>query len=290
MNAVTPIAGAEPLDPLLDTTSTASLGIWHEVLTLQVELFLPHEVASLARSPAWRQAASVVEAGCGNGDYLAGLHRFFPGKRYLGLDVSGGLVGLANARHGSPGLAFAVSDFLADRPAGHCDALVMRFIIQHLSSLPEVLAQAACHLKPGGSLFVIEPDLAECANMPQTPVFEGMLAEHARHSVARGRLRALIGDLPGLIGATPDWGVERDDKLTVQASGPFTGGKLLRLYLAWVGLCETQGLFAYDFAAVRRELDDWGRSPASFSRIGLRMIEARYRPDFADRLSTLGEG
>jgi hypothetical protein len=32
-----------------------------------------------------------------------------------------------------------------------------------------------------------------------------------------------------------------------------------------------------------------GRSPAGFSRIGRRMIEARSEPRFADEYSTLGE-
>src|SRR3954467_3529047 len=84
-----------PVDRLLDTSNARGLGIWHDVLTLQVDLFVAAEIAAFGHSSAWQAAAPILEAGCSNGRYLAALSRAFPDKRYVGIDRSEELVELA---------------------------------------------------------------------------------------------------------------------------------------------------------------------------------------------------
>jgi SAM-dependent methyltransferase len=269
-------AAPRPADRLLDTSNARGLGIWHDVLTLQVDLFVRAEIAAFRRSAAWRAAGSVLEAGCGNGRYLAALSRAFPGKRYLGIDRSEGLIELAGA-YRSARRRFQVVDFLDGAGAGSFDAVIMRFVVQHLSDLGALLDRTAAYLRPGGSLFVIEPDVSNSANTPATPKFDAMLAEFARVAAGRGRLRVQLAQLPALIGEIPGWEAVRDEAISVESRGPFAGTDLLRLYRSWTDLCEQQGSFApsFDFTAVRGELDGWASRPVSRSHIGLRMLEVR---------------
>jgi SAM-dependent methyltransferase len=277
VDRLTQLAQATPaiVDPMLDTGSERSLGIWHDVLTLQVDHFQPAEIASLRRSPAWRSATTVLEAGSGNGRYLAGLRRAFPDKRYVGIDVSQGLADLAAERYADARLRFCVGDFLAGETIGTFDVVVMRFVVQHLADFAQVLARAAAHLNPGGSVIIIEPDLANSGNTPPTPAFAAMLDEFSRSAGARARLRVKLDTLADLIAETPGWELARQERLAVTCTGPFLGTNVDRLYRAWTGLCENQGTFAADFAAVRAELAQWSRLPGSESRVGLMMLEAR---------------
>jgi SAM-dependent methyltransferase len=276
-------AGPLPPDRLLDTANARSLAIWHDVLTLQVDLFLTEEIAALRASAAWRNAKNVLEAGCGNGRYLAALAWAFPDKTYLGIDRSEGLIALAEAEHAGVRTGFAVGDFLATAGAGSFDAVVMRFVVQHLSDLPAVLRRAATYLKPGGTVFIIEPDVQNSANTPPTPAFDAMLREYAALAAERGRLRVQLQALPALIADQAGWTVERDRPLTVTSRGPFVASELLRLYEAWTGLCEHQGSFDFDFAKVRAELERWSQLDASRSRIGLRLLEAKWSGGKNDR-------
>jgi len=271
-----PARSSRPVDRLLDTTNARGLGIWHDVLTLQVDVFVAAEIAAFGGSSAWQAAGTVLEAGCGNGRYLAALSRAFPDKRYVGIDRSEELVELANA-YRNQRRRFEVADFLDGLEVGTFDAVIMRFVVQHLSDLGALLDRTAAYLRPGGTLFVIEPDLARSTNTPPTPRFAAMLAEYARLAADRGRLRVQLAQLPALISAMPGWEVVRDIAINVQNYGPFTGSDILRLYRSWTDLCEQQGAFAptFDFAGVRGELDRWARPNTSRSRIGLRMLEVR---------------
>jgi SAM-dependent methyltransferase len=264
------------VDRLLDTSNAPGLGIWHDLLTLQVDLFVGAETTAFRKSPAWRAARRVLEAGCGNGRYLAALSSAFPAKRYLGIDRSEELIDLARA-HRNERRSFQVGDFLAAPDVGTFDAVIMRFVVQHLSDLAALLDRTAAYLRPGGSLFVIEPDLAASGNAPATPKFEAMLGEYARIAADRGRLRVQLAQLPALIECTPGWEVVRERAISVESRGPFSGTPLLRLYHSWTALCEQQGSFAsaFDFAALRAELDGWAQHASSRSRIGLRMLEVR---------------
>jgi ubiquinone/menaquinone biosynthesis C-methylase UbiE len=281
MTIVQPTAGIVKSDRMLDTSTARSLSLWHEVLTLQVDLFRKAEVAALRSSTAWQRSRTVLEAGCGNGRYLAAVARAFDDKRYVGIDSSEGLVAIANETHACERARFGVADFLKTVGSATFDAVVMRFVVQHLSDLGTILTQAASYLKPGGSLFIIEPDVANSANTPATPAFDAMLREYAVHAAERGALRGQLGALPGLIAAEAGWSVTADHAIAIENDGPFAGTDLFRLYQGWTGLCEHQAAFEFDFAAVRVELDRWAQLKSGHSRIGLRLIEARLEREWA---------
>ena len=97
-----------------------------------------------------KQNATVLDAGCGNGYYLARLRSFFPAKDYAGIDISRELVDLARQY---AGIDFALCDFFALPPRRSHDVILMRFIVQHLKDFGMLLDQAARLLRPGGLLM-----------------------------------------------------------------------------------------------------------------------------------------
>lgn len=263
--------------PLLDTTENAAASLWDELLTLQVDLFLAHELLCLEALGGWHRARDVLEAGCGNGHYLSRLHALYPEKTYLGIDLSPALIAAA-ARRTASGLSFRQADFLADSPLPASDLLILRFVVQHLRSFEAIFDRAARILRPRGALVIVESDLGRSALHPPAPLFAGLLATHEDHQARHGRLRTRLQDLPATVDRLPDWCIAADHYVTVPRLGPHCGTPTVAMFSRWIDLCERAGGFDYPFERTRAEIAAWAQSPASFSRITLRVIELAFAP------------
>ena len=117
----------------------------------------------LARRCAFEKATAVVEFGCGTGRYAAELLRTrLPADcRYLGIDVSPKMVGLASEKlapwaarasvvltEGSPRLP---------EPDGSCDRFVSTYVLDLLGGEDTAVLLAEAHrvLRPGGLLGLV---------------------------------------------------------------------------------------------------------------------------------------
>jgi SAM-dependent methyltransferase len=261
----------------LDTSTRAALAEWDDVLALQVDLFLGHELGFLQQFVPWKEARSVLDVGCGNGYYLAKLAPFFPEKAFTGLDVSAELIALARKFRARPGLGFIAGDFFAFRPPQEYDLVLMRFLVQHLTDFEAILAKVRETLAPGGTLLVIEPELNRSANTPPTPRFEELLRTFERVRVRQGTMRASLDAMADYGVGHPLWETISDTRVFIPNIGPFAGSKVVAMYNRWVDLCERSGLFEYDFEAARAEILAWAAESSSFSRIGLRLLAFQLR-------------
>jgi trans-aconitate methyltransferase len=261
---------------LIDTSERAAVDEWDELLGLQVDLFAAVEFNCLSRMEAWAHAQSVLEVGCGNGRYLAQLRSRFPKKDYVGIDLSPGLIAIANQRHRRSGLRFEQGDFLGTRPLPRCDLMILRFVVQHLDSFDAIIKRAAEGLEPKGSVIIIECDVARSAVSPPMPLFSGLLAAFEAHQSAEGRLRARLDQLATVIESLNAWRIASDAWISVSARGPFLGTKTEAVFEKWIDLCERAGGFAYPFDETREEVARWGHDGAASSMIALRMVELAY--------------
>jgi len=115
---------------------------------------------ALVERAAFERAGAVLELGCGTGRLAARLlaERLPAGARYLGLDVSPCMVGLARAAVAPWGDRARVerSDGCLDLPvaAGSFDRLVATYVLDLLSpdDAARLLAEAHRVLRPGGLL------------------------------------------------------------------------------------------------------------------------------------------
>ena len=108
---------------------------------------------------------SVLEIGCGTGRNLVRIARTYPDARCFGLDVSAEMLATAGRATARPGLAHRIrlarGDATAFDPAAlFGEAVFDRIVISYaLSMIPPwraVLAEAAGHLAPDGSLHIVD--------------------------------------------------------------------------------------------------------------------------------------
>ena len=106
--------------------------------------------------------ANVLEAGCGVGAQTVTLARNSPEARFTCIDVSPRSLEAARARVGAASIdnvAFQEADiFELPFPEEWFDDIFVCFVLEHLSRPREALGSLRAHLKPGGTLTVIEGD------------------------------------------------------------------------------------------------------------------------------------
>ena len=262
---------------LLETSQVNALLRWDSLLDVQVSLFLPFELQYLFACEAWCEAKHVLDAGCGNGNFLSEIRRFFPDKTYKGIDISPELIEVAEASHTADGLTFQHAD-LFDCEAAAYDVVVMRLIVQHLRGIDKILAKVATLLRRGGSLLIIEPDPDSFKIVPDTPVFVQLLQAVEANSVRTQKNRAGLSNLGTLLQDIPQWRLVDNVVLTIPQVGPFKGGKLLQMFLLWIDALEAAGEFQFPFDKARAELEQWSLSAAAYTQISLRFLRLQYIP------------
>jgi len=255
----------------LDTSATQSARDWDELLVSQVDLSIANELGMLLSLDNWNQGEGVIDAGCGNGYYLAALRAFFPDKRFFGLDVSPELIATASQRY--PEIEFKQADFFAlqTEPA---DVLMMRFLVQHLGDFRSILRQASRVIRQDGTLIIVEADLARSLVRPLPAAFYEMLETYEAVSTKDGGLKArLLRDPEGLVADSGEpWRLAEIREGATAMVGPFAGGNLETVFGKWVGLAERSAMFAFDFDAVRTELREWADLPVSLVNLVTRMF------------------
>ncbi|CAA2145336.1 Demethylrebeccamycin-D-glucose O-methyltransferase [Methylobacterium bullatum] len=114
------------------------------------------------RPPA---GGSVLEIGCGTGRNLVRIARTYPDARCFGLDVSSEMLDTAGRATARAGLAHRIrlsrGDATAFDPArlfgeAEFDRIVISYALSMIPPWRAVLAEAAGHLAPGGSLHVVD--------------------------------------------------------------------------------------------------------------------------------------
>jgi SAM-dependent methyltransferase len=263
---------AESNRRFLTTTAPQAAADWDSLLQHQVDLVFAEELQFLLSLRCWQDATRILDAGCGNGYYMARLQEFFPEKEYCGVDISPELVARAASRY--PELSVSADNIVSYAPRRRFDIIIMRFLVQHLRDFRAILAAADRLLLPTGRLIVIESDLARSSIFPALPIFTAMLHTFARVSSAHGAIRGrLLSDPHQFVTETDaSWSIEGDACLTSPRIGPFTGSRLLAVFQLWIDLCERSGMFAFDFDSARDELRIWAAGSGNFASVALRTM------------------
>lgn len=119
-------------------------------------------VELLHADTAYPAGSRVLEAGCGVGAQTITLAKNSPGALITSVDVSEASVAEARAKAEAAGLThiqFQQADIfnLPFGPASF-DHIFVCFVLEHLSQPVEALVRLKDHLKPGGTITVIEGD------------------------------------------------------------------------------------------------------------------------------------
>lgn len=123
-----------------------------------VSFFLPwrrHALLSDGRYLAYRKAGRLLDVGCGNGNFLAGMAN--RGWTPVGVEFDENAVsaarlhGLTQVHHGS----LEAQKF----PDGSFDAITLSNVIEHLPDPASIFAELKRILSPGGRLVIITPNI-----------------------------------------------------------------------------------------------------------------------------------
>ncbi|MBA4356208.1 MAG: hypothetical protein C0405_00610 [Desulfovibrio sp.] len=169
-------------------------------------------IQGMARAWDLPAAGSLLDVGCGGGAFLAAFHQARPGWRLFGQDHC------AQRRAEVLGVPGACGFFCGglDEIAGPFDAVSLIYVLEHMPEPVAELTRLRRLLKPGGTLLVMVPDLA------QSP-FDLTVVDHCGHFFAASLARAAT--LAGFAVAAPglDWMAKEVGLIaTAPASAPTT--------------------------------------------------------------------
>jgi SAM-dependent methyltransferase len=142
---------------------------------------LPDAAASLAKG------GSVLDFGCGSGRVCISLAKAFPAARVAGFDIDESSLGKARAAAAEAGVKVEFTHTLGDE---QFDLVTICDCIHDLATPVETLRLVRALVKPGGTLFIIEPKAANKLEDNLNPVatmFYGFSLFHCMtQSLARG--------------------------------------------------------------------------------------------------------
>lgn len=115
------------------------------------------EEARLLRELGVDGATAIAEVGCGSGALLARLQQLAPAARLAGIEPDAELRALAQERVPAAEILDGGADALPLADAS-VDAIVLRFVLQHLADPVAALREARRVLRPGGVAVAIEVD------------------------------------------------------------------------------------------------------------------------------------
>ena len=262
---------------VIDTSTSKATTNWHELLQLQTQMFLPHEVSFFLGCKDWLDAKSVLDVGCGNGSYIKKIADHFPEKRYIGIDISPELISIAKQENYEQNILFEQGDFYQFENDEKFDVIIMRLIVQHLKGFNPILLQAAKLLKPGGSLVIVEPDLENSWNRPATVKFERLLNGINENSQQQQTNRCILSELDNMISTSVDWYTERKSTVSIPYIAPLDDSKLLRLYNLWIDILDDSQVVSLPFREVRNELEAWSKRADTYAQIGIIFLHIKFK-------------
>jgi SAM-dependent methyltransferase len=141
---------------------------------------------------------SVVDVGCGEGQYTREIVRRYPNARATGTDVDASSIAAANAATDGPNPTFTVHDAREPLPADLTpDIAVAWMVLMYLPDKRAVLANLAAALKPGGVLLVgYVPDEPVALDHPAARA----IFDAGRDMLARIGMSGLEVTVPALLG------------------------------------------------------------------------------------------
>lgn len=253
--------GAAMVKPSLMSKSFADerCKLWNSLLAAQVSTFAKAEQRYLSELPWWRDAGSVADIGCGNGDYLAQLNHCFPGKTYVGVDTSAELISIAQRKHEHLNVRFSCGDITQSVPFPKVDGIILRFVVQHLEDPQSFFRALRRLLHPTGFVLIIEPNLKASHADPDLVKFQHLVRAYESLAQSVGAARAQIQDsnrLQQLVGN--GWTVASVDPISSKHDRDGWDGKALyRVFAGWIDAIQATNKLEWDYASVKSEVAEW---------------------------------
>jgi SAM-dependent methyltransferase len=106
--------------------------LYRDMLKIQFEIDLASTVQFYFNHPRWNQAQHILDIGCGPGDHIFHISKYYPDKFYTGIDINEAFIDIAKElNQSSKNCYFECSD-LYSYQNGTFDFIVLRAVLQHV--------------------------------------------------------------------------------------------------------------------------------------------------------------
>lgn len=139
--------------------SESNQRLWEFILSLETQLYFDTEISYIKEVfHCWDDAKTVLDIGCGIGDYTAMLAESFPEKESQGIEQNPEHFEIASKKHKLKNLSFECADshVLNAQLMHRYDIVFMRAVLQHLDNRDIVIRNIREYLKPNGRVIIIE--------------------------------------------------------------------------------------------------------------------------------------
>jgi ubiquinone/menaquinone biosynthesis C-methylase UbiE len=243
----------------MEATFSNRADVWDQLLLNQVKLFSNDEIRYLHGLPEWRSVTAVADVGCGNGDYLEKVRRAFPDREYWGIDTSAQLLDIARRKHAGTGLSFVHQNIECECSATRYDAIILRFVVQHLSNPGPFFKHLARLAHRRSIILVIEPNFALCGMRPQLDSLAALINRYNDMCDRLGNSRSRLSTRKGLSElAGADWSVARHDTIFSRHSRATWDAEAVHQVLrGWCLALAASDPFRSDSLALVRDIAVW---------------------------------
>lgn len=264
------VAQQRPKDPLFDVSRPELLAIWDRLQRLQVNIVFLQELSAYYTSPSWHASREVLDLGAGNGYYLKRLAERFPDKTYLGVDLAPQLVDIAQREAAGSRVRFQCADMFDT--GGDYDFVVMRLLLQHLSSIDVALDKVARVTRPGGSALVVDSlDPARYFH-PPLPEFMQFFGSYTEQQASQGLDRRAAQIVAERVSHHPEWRLGASWQIVVPSTLPGNLETFKAIYSGIIDLLEHVGQVCSDYVGLRRAWQAWCTRPDAYTQVGVSIV------------------
>ncbi|WP_042170829.1 class I SAM-dependent methyltransferase [Paenibacillus gorillae] len=157
------------------------IDLFDEMLQLTTTLFFEQENELFFRFLE-KESSTLIDVGCGNGDYLSRLHDAYPDLSLTGLEYEAGIFKKAVHKQ-TDRLNFYLSSYeSASIEPSSAGAIVARLVMQHISDRIQFAEWAYKCMVPGGRLLLLDVDDNALQLNDRLPLFSQLYVQ-SRQSI-----------------------------------------------------------------------------------------------------------
>jgi SAM-dependent methyltransferase len=143
-------------DVIRSLEETGENDLYRATLNVQNDLFFAANARYLGGNPKWNAAKTVLDLGCGPGDLVFQLSRFFADKFYSGVDLNEAFIKIAREKTRTlKNCVFYHAD-LYEFSQGRFDFIILRAVLQHLSDPDRFMKHLPVILQHGAAVIFFE--------------------------------------------------------------------------------------------------------------------------------------
>ncbi|MGH1418947.1 MAG: class I SAM-dependent methyltransferase [Hyphomicrobiaceae bacterium] len=257
-------------------TFCANADVWDKLLSHQVELLSPAEITAVKALPTWSRVRSIIDIGCGNGDYARQLEAEFPDKSITAVDRSPALVSLAQQRHQNTKIKFEIADIINTAPKGKFDAVILRFVVQHLDDVQNFFSrlQELCHKNT--QVIIIEPNPVNSSAQPRLYRLERLIERYEAICEDIGSARGFMKKRDCITKTLGEaWAISAEQSISSDHErNSWCEQELTSVLNGWVTVLECSGALG-EISGVRKEISEWAAGPGKSISLGLDILSLR---------------